>query len=239
MGNGSGDTLAGQARAPGTSTLPPSAAHEINNPLDSLLNLLFLIESDAALSAKSQEYLRLAQEEVRRIAEIARNTLAEHRGGSVPEPADVGNLLNDVIDFYRQRFESSGIAVHTRYRSNGKIPAYTGQLREVFSNLLVNAQAAMPRGGDLQARVSATHEWSGQGRHGLRVTIADNGSGIPYDVRPRIFEAFFTTKRAGNGMGLSLVRDIVHRHHGWLRVRSSTKLGRSGTVFAIFLPAAA
>jgi len=111
-------------------------------------------------------------------------------------------------------------------------------LREVFSNLLLNAQAAMPKGGNLKARVSATHEWSGQGRQGVRVTVADNGSGIPSTVLPRIFQPFFTTKSDGNGMGLSLVKDIVHKHHGWMRVRSSTRVGHSGTVFAIFLPAA-
>jgi signal transduction histidine kinase len=107
----------------------------------------------------------------------------------------------------------------------------------MLSNLLLNAAAATPAGGTLYARVSRAHEWSRKDRHGLRVTVADNGSGIAADNLSRIFEPFFSTKgSAGSGMGLSLVRDVVRRHDGLLRVRSSTQPGRSGTVFTVFLP---
>jgi two-component system CheB/CheR fusion protein len=108
----------------------------------------------------------------------------------------------------------------------------------MFTNLLLNAADAMPAGGKMQARVSNAHESGGQRRRGLRLILADNGKGIAAKDLPRILDPFFSTKgAAGNGIGLSLVNNTVQKHHGVLRVRSSTKPGRSGTVFVIFLPA--
>jgi two-component system, chemotaxis family, CheB/CheR fusion protein len=108
----------------------------------------------------------------------------------------------------------------------------------MFSNLLLNAADAMPDGGKMQARISLAHEWSGRMRRGLRLTLADNGSGIAAKDLPRILDPFFSTKgAAGNGIGLSLVNNTVQKHHGVLHVRSSTRPGRSGTVFEVFLPA--
>jgi signal transduction histidine kinase len=95
----------------------------------------------------------------------------------------------------------------------------------------------MPEGGRIQARVSAGHEWSGQQRRGVRVIIADNGSGIPSRTVQQIFQRFFTTKPCGNGLGLSLVKDVIQKHKGLLHVRSSTQPSRHGTVFNLFLPA--
>ena len=107
----------------------------------------------------------------------------------------------------------------------------------MLSNLLLNAADATQAGGTVCARVCRAHEWSGKHRYGVRVTVADNGSGIPLENLPRVFEPFFTTKGTeGSGMGLSLVRDVVGRHDGLLRVRSTTRPGRSGTVFMVFLP---
>jgi signal transduction histidine kinase len=119
------------------------------------------------------------------------------------------------------------------------VPAYTGPMRQVFSNLLLNAAAAMPHGGRLHARAHTSREWSGKHRNGLRLTFADTGCGIPAENVRRIFKPYFSTKgTGGNGLGLSLVLDVVQRHGGTIRVRSSTKSGHSGSVFAIFLPAA-
>jgi len=122
---------------------------------------------------------------------------------------------------------------------NGNLPIYAGLLRQVFSNLLLNATDAMPEGGRLHARASTAREWSGRQRHGLRVTFADSGCGISAENLHKIFKPFFTTKdHGGNGLGLSLVKDVVHKHGGTLRIRSSTTPGRSGSIFAIFLPEA-
>ncbi|MFZ3212013.1 MAG: HAMP domain-containing sensor histidine kinase [Terriglobales bacterium] len=212
-------------------------AHEINNPLDSLLNLLYLIETEATLTARGHHYLSLAQKEVRQIWEMASEVLNQHRARIIRENTDIVELLRGVVDFYESRVTSRQITVKTRYCPDGHAKVYAGQLRQVVSNLLLNAADATPAGGTLYARVSPAHEWSGEDRQGVRVTVADNGSGIPVENLSRIFEPFFTTKGSGgSGMGLSLVRDVVRRHDGLLRVRSSTKPGHSGTVFSIFLP---
>jgi signal transduction histidine kinase len=215
-----------------------SFAHEIHNPLDSLLNLLYLIRAEATLTATGHHYLLLAQEEVRRISQIVGEVLDQQRYRTRPEATDIVQLLRGVVDFYQARFAARQIAVKTRYGSEGHAEAYAGQLRQMLSNLLLNAADATPAGGTLYARVCRAHEWSGKNRHGVRVTVADTGSGIAVENLSLIFEPFFTTKgSAGSGMGLSLVRDVVRRHDGLLRVRSSTQPGRSGTVFTVFLPA--
>jgi two-component system CheB/CheR fusion protein len=149
----------------------------------------------------------------------------------------VPDLLRSIIDFYRSRLEESGINVETRYRSNGELFMQTGPLRQAFSNLLLNAADAMPQGGKLHVRVAAFRELAGQHRPGLRVTFADNGWGVKAVDLPRIMEPFFTTKGShGTGIGLTQVQDAVRQHGGVFRVRSSTRHGRSGTIFTLFLP---
>jgi signal transduction histidine kinase len=216
---------------------PASAVHEIKNPLDTLLSLLYLVEGEAKFSAKGRHYLTLAQEEVRRIAQIAHDVLG-HPKLAAKERTDVSQLLNTVVDFYKQRFDAARITVHTRHNSDESVPTYAAQLRQVFSNLLLNAAEAMPDGGKIEARVSAGHEWRGKQRHGIRVTIGDNGCGISSTLLKQMFQAGFTMKPDGHGMGLSVVKDIVQKHKGLLRVRSSTRAGRHDTVFNLFLPAA-
>jgi len=230
--------LAAKARAPSAAPLPASVAHEINNPLDSLLNLLYLIEAETNPTEKGRHYLSLAKEEVRRISQITHETLDKKKAAVMPERTNVGELFAAVLDFYKQRLGSSGITLQTRYSCDESIRVYVGQLRQAFSNLLLNAVEAMPEGGTIQARVSAGHEWSGPKRRGVRVIIADNGSGIPSSTVQHIFQRFFTTKPCGNGLGLSLVTDVIQKHKGLLRVRSSTQPVRHGTVFSLFLPAA-
>jgi signal transduction histidine kinase len=129
------------------------------------------------------------------------------------------------------------MSIQTRYCPDGDFSCERGLLRQAFSNLLLNAAEATPDGGTIHARVSATQEWTGAGRRGLRVTFADNGCGIAAENLPNIGEPFYTTKGPrGTGLGLSLVKQVVKKHGGELRVRSSTRPGRSGSVFTIFLP---
>ena len=236
-GDKSNENLESKARAPSPAPLPASTAHEINNPLDTLLNLLHLLEPEA-LTDKGRHYLRLAEEEVSRIAQIANAALDQSKVAVITHKMNVGELLAAVLEFYKQRFDSSGIAIQSRYSSDGNIPVRADQLRRVFSNLLLNAVEAMPQGGKLHVRVSAGREWGGEGRRGVRVTIADSGSGIGSSLLPQLFERPFTTKSGGHGMGLPMVKDVMRQHTGWLRVRSSTQPARHGTVFSLFLPAA-
>ena len=217
------------------SDLSISAAHEINNPLDSILNLLHLLSSEVT-SETGHHYLILIEQELGRVAQIARRALAPYKASTGPEDTDVSALVESVVDVYRSSLELKGIKVSTR-AAGAHISAYPGDLRQMISNLLLNAMDALPKGGELQVRTSATHEWNGEHRRGVRLTVGDNGSGINGDHLPRIFERFFTTKGSGgSGMGLALVKDIMQKHHGTLRVRSTTRSNRSGTVFSMFLP---
>jgi signal transduction histidine kinase len=231
------ERLESRARPPNPGSLSASAAHEINNPLDSLLNLLYLLESER-LTEKGRHHLALAEEEVRRVSQIARESLGQHKVLVMPERTNVGGLLAAVLDFLKERLGSSGIAVKTSYSCNGNIRVYAGQLRQAFSNLLLNAMEAMPEGGTIHAKVYAGHEWCGEQRRGVRVTIADNGSGIPKAMLPEILQRFFTTKPCGHGLGLSLVAEVMQKHKGFVRFRSSTQPGRHGTAFNLFFPAA-
>lgn len=220
------------------SSFAASLAHEINSPLEAILGLLYLIETKVPLAENGHHYLALAREEIRRISQILHAAMDDFRNTEGPEDTNVPELLRSVLEFYRSRIESHGISINATYCKNGILLAYPHQLRQMFSNLLLNAADAMPDGGKMQARISLAHEWSGRMRRGLRLTLADNGSGIAAKDLPRILDPFFSTKgAAGNGIGLSLVNNTVQKHHGVLHVRSSTRPGRSGTVFEIFLPA--
>lgn len=215
-----------------------SLAHEINNPLEALLNLLHVLEAEVVPTPRSPQYFAMAREEARRISQISHAAMDEFREPAGPQHTNVPGLFRSVVDFYKSRFESRGISVCTRFCADRGLPAYPRQLWQMFSNLLMNAADAMPRGGRVYARAAVAREWSGRWRRGLRLTVADNGFGIAVQDLPRISKPFFTTKGpAGTGLGLSFVKDTVRKHGGELRVRSSTRPGRSGTVLTIFLPA--
>lgn len=214
-----------------------SLAHEINNPLAALHQLHYLIEKEGTLKEKGRQYLALARDEVQRISQILHAAM-ELRDPGAPEKTDVPELLRSVLSFYQSRFESQGISVNARCRGSAHILGYPHQLRQMCANLLLNAADAMPGGGKIYARLTPAHEWKDH-RRGLRLTFADTGMGIPAKNMSRIWDPFFTTKgAAGNGIGLSLVKNTVQKHHGVLLVRSSTRPGHSGTVFSIFLPCA-
>jgi signal transduction histidine kinase len=215
-----------------------SLAHEINNPLEALHQLHYLIETEGTLREKGRKYLALARDEVQRISQILHAAM-ELRDSGDPEDTDIPELLRSVLKFYKSRFDSQAISVNTRYRGDAHLSGYPHQLRQMCANLLLNAADAMPSGGKIYARIAPAHGWKGDHKQGLRLTFADTGSGIAAKNLAHIWDPFFTTKgAAGNGIGLSLVKNTVQKHRGVLRVRSSTRAGHSGTVFSIFLPCA-
>jgi signal transduction histidine kinase len=218
--------------------LPPSIAHEINNPIQSLLNLLCLVEAEEGLSETGRQYLSLAKQEANRVSLITRAAMNPTQEDTSPNPINLSRLLASVIEFYKSRLESRGLLIHTRYVSDSDLCVLDdGSLRQAFANLLTNAADATARGGRIYARVVPAFERAGRKRHGLRVTIADTGSGISTDDVRKIWDPFFTTKgSSGTGIGLSLVCNTVEKLGGTLRVRTSTSKGRSGTVFSLFLP---
>ncbi len=215
--------------------LAASIAHEINNPLEAVLNLLYLARNDPR---QAEQYLSMAEQEVGRVARLAQQTLGFVRDSTSPGRMAPAGIMDEVLQLYAGKLEAKKIHVTRRYRSGSQISGYSGEVRQLLANLLVNAVDAMEEGGSLQVRVAASRR-ARDGREGVRLTIADDGSGIPNESLRRIFEPFYTTKKdAGTGLGLWVSRGIVHKHGGSIRVRSRADGPRRGTVFSVFLPSA-
>jgi len=213
--------------------LAASIAHEINNPLEAVLNLLYLARNDPR---QAEQYLCMAEQEVGRVARLAQQTLGLVRDTAAPGRMDAARIMDEVLELYSRKLEHKQIRVTRRYRGGAQISGYSGEVRQLLANLLVNAVDAMGEGGALHVRVTAGRQWPG-GKEGIRMTLADNGHGIPRETMRRIFEPFYTTKKdAGTGLGLWVSRGIVHNHGGSIRVRSRIEGRNRGTVFSIFLP---
>jgi PAS domain S-box-containing protein len=215
--------------------LASSIAHEINNPLESVTNLIYLARQNA-VSPQTQELLDMADQELRRVSVIANQTLRFHKQASNPQAIRCSDLYSTVLSIYEGRLKNSNIEVEKRFRTEQPIVCFEGDIRQVLNNLFGNAIDAMPSGGRLLIRSRAGSQWS-TGRKGLVLTVADTGCGMSQQILPNIFDPFFTTKGiGGTGLGLWVSQEIVKRHCGSLNVRSSQHDGRCGAVFALFLP---
>lgn len=214
--------------------LASSIAHEINNPLEAVTNLIYLSEQ-AGNIAEVRRYLETAQQELARVSNIATQTLRFHRQSTNPRETSMQELLESVLTLFQGRISAAGLRVERQYRTDRKIVAFAGDLRQVFANLISNALDASSRNGRVVVRVRDCCDWSGS--YGVRVTVADTGSGMSPDTQRRIFEPFFTTKSAtGTGLGLWVSAEILHNHHARVRVRSSQAAEHHGTIFSIFFP---
>jgi signal transduction histidine kinase len=214
-----------------------ATVHEVNNPLEALLNLLYLIGKDPNLSQQSIKYLQTARREVSRVSQIARGAMKQLQTREALSETDLHELLKSVLDVFQPHLRSRNIEVHHRRNGNGKYVVRPEQMKQVLSNLILNAIDAMPEGGKLHVKISTGKEWSAHAQKGLRITVADNGTGILPEHLSRIKEPFFTTKGVkGNGMGLAVVQEIIAQHSGVITVRSSVKRGKSGTILSIFIP---
>ena len=216
--------------------LASTIAHEINNPLEAVTNLLYLARTTDDL-ADVRAYLDTADLEVQRMSAIASQTLRFHKQASRPTSVTCDDLIGNVLAIHQARLTNSDIRVEKRKRAHAPVLCFDGEIRQVLSNLVGNAIDAMHgTGGRLLMRSREGTLWR-TGRKGLIVTVADTGSGMCKATLEKAFGAFFTTKGiGGTGLGLWISREILDRHDGRISVRSSQKQGRSGTVFAIFLP---
>ena len=216
--------------------LAASIAHEINNPLESVTNLLYLLHEHPSLDEESKEYANMAQRELARVAEITQQTLRFYRQSTFPVDVRLAEVMRSILVLHQGRLQSARIELSSRME-DAELFAYAGELRQLFASLVGNAIDAMPQGGTLFLRVRSTKR---RGVRGVRVTVADNGTGIEEAVKHHIFEPFFTTKEAtGTGLGLWVSDEILHKHHGTVSVRSQQARNEgdsSGTVFAMFFP---
>jgi|SRR5215469_1615842 len=212
-------------------------AHEINNPLEAVTNLLYLARQDPA---RADQHLKMAEREVQRVADIVQQTLGFVRDASEAVPVHVSETVHEVLQGFQPRLEAKNIQTKLELVEGDEIRGFGGELRQMLANLIANAIDAVQPGGCLRLRVERARAWSADGLRGVRITIADNGGGIRPEDRARLFEPFFTTKRTtGTGLGLWLCEGIARKHGGSIRLRTSTRPGRSGTAFAVFLPDAA
>jgi PAS domain S-box-containing protein len=217
--------------------LAATVAHEINNPLEAVTNLVYLAKVDVHNTERVTEYLEMASRELDRVAHITRQTLGFYRDTSSASRVSVTHILDDLLSFYERRFESRKISVVKQYDQNLEVTALVGELRQAFSNLIGNAIDAMPGGGTLVVRATQTHSWDSSHRPGVRITILDTGHGIEPQHRKNLFQPFFTTKEdVGTGLGLWITRSIVEKHGGTIRLKSRTGPDEHGTAFSIFLP---
>jgi PAS domain S-box-containing protein len=235
------DALRKSEKLAAAGRLAASIAHEINNPLESVTNLLYLLHRHPSLDPEARNYAHLAQQEVARVSEMAQRTLRFYRQSTLPVEANVAEILNSVLMVYQGRFNALHTRVETRFDRQAELFCFAGELRQVFANLIGNALDASSEAGRLVLAVRRSHNRR-TGRAGVRITVADNGSGMPPSVRRRIFEPFFTTKDAtGTGLGLWITTEILEKHVATISVKSRQALDgsaarTSGTVFTIFFP---
>ncbi|MES2393811.1 MAG: PAS domain-containing protein [Acidobacteriota bacterium] len=218
-----------------------SIAHEINNPLESVTNLLYITRSHAT-DPEMKAMLDLADTELRRVSIIANQTLRFHKQASNPREITSDELFATVLGLYEGRLRNSTIWVEKSKRTERPVACFEGDIRQVLNNLVANAIDAMPTGGRLLLRSREATDWR-TGRKGLILTVADTGFGMDPATQARIFEAFFTTKGInGTGLGLWISTGIMERHQGYLRMRSrrvnsdNPSNTHHGTVFNLFLP---
>ena len=229
------EALRSSEKLAATGRLAASIAHEINNPLAAVTNALYILRTHPQIPVAALGFINTAETELARVVHITKQTLGFYRELSQPVVTSLTHVLNEVLAAYDKKVEIGSINVHKQYRTPAQVSGFPGELRQVFSNLILNALEAIPAGGILSVRVRAAH--NGQEQSGVEITVADNGPGIPRDNIPRIFEPFFSTKGSkGTGLGLWVSQGIVEKHGGKIRVRSSTAEAHHGTCFRIFLP---
>jgi PAS domain S-box-containing protein len=219
--------------------LAAAIAHEVNNPLEGLVNLIYLARGEEDRE-KIRRHLTEADRELQRIAHITRQSLGFYRETSVAGSFRPDVVTREVFDFYSSRAATARVSLHVNIKTDQKAFGNQGEFRQVLSNLLANSLDACKEGDAICVRVRAAVSPRDPALRGVRVAVADTGCGIAPENMERIFEPFFTTKKdTGTGLGLWVSRELMEKCGGNLSVRSSVNGRRSGTVFSLFLPGSA
>jgi signal transduction histidine kinase len=216
--------------------LAASMAHEINNPLAAVTNLLYLVGISDSLEA-SKKLGETAANELARVSELVTHTLRFYREPAKPAMVHITEVVDSALVVFQSRLTSAGIVVERDFRENSPILAKAGELRHMVLNLIGNALEAIQQDGKVKIRVSNTRELRNGARQGVRLTVADTGSGIEPEIIAKIFDPFVSTKGdTRTGLGLWMSSEIVRRHGGTIQVKSKVPPPFGGTVFSVFLP---
>lgn len=214
--------------------LAASLAHEINNPLSSVTNALYILDRYPNLDEFTRNFVGMASSELARVSRIVKQSLSYYRVGMQPKPFNLATIVQESLQIFAHKCEQAGIHLIPKLQNGPSVLGFADEIRQIVDILIINAMEAMPSGGKLTVSVHNSCDW----RHpqkGVRLTIADSGCGIPKDNCTKIFEPFFTTKaEKGTGLGLWVLRSIVAKHDGAVRVRSSDIVGKSGTTISVF-----
>jgi PAS domain S-box-containing protein len=214
--------------------LSATVAHEINNPLEAVGNLLFLARGTADVPASAADYLLLAEQELERISHITRQTLGFYRESKVPNEIDVAALVESVLKIYSNKLRTKNIKLERHFSKCPVIHGLAGELKQVVANLVSNAADAAPENGTIRVGLSCVETSEGKM---VEVSVQDDGPGINPEHHEMIFEPFFTTKKdVGTGLGLWVSKEIVDRHGGRIQALSVKGDGLSGALFNVHLP---
>jgi PAS domain S-box-containing protein len=207
-----------------TGRLAATVAHEINNPLEAVMNLLYLLQNDTSLSMKAHEYLTQAEQELSRVAHLTRQTLGFYRDSVAPTTIDLADEVRQVMRLYERRAQSKGIKVDV-ILEGAVFHGFPGEVKQVVSNLLTNAIDAAPMQGLVKVTTKRIKDMA-------VLRVEDNGPGISELIHDRLFDAFFSTKKEhGTGLGLWVSKGIVEKHGGSITFRTATRGPQTGTVF--------
>lgn len=211
-------------------------AHEINNPLEAILNIFHLLRDHSSLDPEAMDYARMAEQELLRVAHIVKHTLSFYRESQQPVPVSISEVVDNVLELQARNMQIQGISLEKRYLTDATIQGFPGELRQVFMNLIVNSIQAMPNGGRLRISVRE-HTDPETLAGGVAVTLSDTGTGISPEHARQLFEPFFTTKSTkGTGLGLWISKGIVQKYDGSIGFRSVRHPDGCATCFRVLIP---
>jgi PAS domain S-box-containing protein len=212
--------------------LAATVAHEINNPLEAVCNLIYIVKSKGSLPEDIVGYLNMAEQELDRVSHITRQTLGFYRDSSEPGPVALRGVLESVLRLYENKLKSKNIAVEKDFAECPPVRGLQGEIKQLIANLISNGADAVAPGGKIRIAMAPAKQGDG-----VEIKIADNGPGVPEKNRAHIFEPFFTTKEdVGTGLGLWVSKEIAERHGGRIELGRGTEDHLGGAVFTVFLP---